>query len=199
MRWLFLLLATSVPFAALACATGDAPAPGNERVATTPATDGPKGDGAVARAPEPPMPGLPRYSVPVANSELSPWSFYAVERARGTIKNGTITLRYPFPSLLSGSNEEVTLTGAYVAGQTHVEVSAGALGRGTCDLADTVWTCHEQFPGLRVDAAAARQAMVAAGLDTVEIALRLEVTASFSVDPIGIFEMSANDIENKDE
>lgn len=147
----------------------------------------------------PARPDLPRYSVPVDSAELAPWSYYPVAAAGGSVKNGVITFHYPFPSFLTGTRELVTLEGPFVAGQTHVEVTAGALGHGTCDLAGGVWSCHEQLPGLTVNASLAGRTMRRAGLSRTEIGKRLEVTARFSVDPIGIFEMAADQIEFEDE
>jgi hypothetical protein len=196
MRALILLLATSLPFAAVGCAN-DSENPGG---VSADALRGDDGQGTLEAAITPPeMPDLPRYSVPVDSADLEPWSHYAVAAAGAKVKNGTITFHYPFPNFISGKQQFVELVGPFTAGQTHVDVSAGAMGTGTCDLADEIWSCHEHLPGMKVSATVARRAMTAAGMPAAQIAKRLQVTERFSVDPIGIFEMDACDVEVEDD
>ena len=153
--------------------------------------------GVVPLALPPAMPGLPRYNVPVEGA-LAPWSWYAVETARATVSGGTIEFHYPFPAFITGEEHYVKLTGAFTPGQTHVDVTAEGVGQGTCDLANGIWSCHEQLPGLSVDVGVAKSTMQAAGLSSAQIAKRLAVSARFSSDPIGIFEMADADVQYDD-
>lgn len=176
-------------FLGLSGCAHEATAPSDDAQSDLTSSSGPQA-AADDEVPPPAMPALPRYNVPVATGELAAWAWYPVEAAGAEVKNGSITFHYPFPKLITGEQQYVRLVGSFAPGQTHVEVTADELGHGTCDLADGVWSCHEELPGLRVDSEQARLNLQAAGLSAQQIAKRLAVTARFSVDPIGIFEMA---------
>lgn len=187
--------------AVFACANGPADSAAQANASSTPpAADAAAFDAAadVAADAAPPVPGVPRYSVPVTSKDLEPWSYYAVTGAHGEVRRGTLKLEYVFPVFLTGTPDVVVaLEGPYAPGATHVVVTAGPYGTGACDLVGDNWSCREELPGITVDVAAARAAMQAANLAPAEIERKLEVTESFSVDPIGIFEMRAADIDDR--
>jgi len=192
-----LLLACADP--QLAAHDADAAAaPGDGRAAADAGTEEAGSDPVPDAGATPPLP-LPRYSVPVDAPELRPYSFYPVASAKGVIRRGTLKLEYPFPEQLTGNAVLIDLEGPYAPGQTHVEVTAGAYGRGECDLVEAVWVCFEELPGVDVDPAAAEATMQAAGLGRAEIDFRLEITRRFSIDPIGIFEMDAASVAVRDD
>lgn len=184
---------------AVAACNDDEPAPnesGNPSSDADSTTDAETDPADASDAAVPAQPPLPRYSVPV-QGELAPYSFYPVSAAAGVIRRGTLKLEYPFPTTLSGTTAYIELEGPYQAGQTHVEVSAGIHGSGTCDLQNGVWICTESLPGIQVDREAAKNAMIRAGLSAAEVDLRLRVTDRFSIDPIGIFEIDASVVSDR--
>lgn len=144
----------------------------------------------------PALPALPRYHVPVDDApDLAPWSYYAVTgTADAEIRRGTLKVEYTFPDQLNGEPMLVHLEGPYQAGSRRVAVSAAPYGSGECTLDAEVWSCREVFDALPIDRAKARAAMEAAGLERSEIEQRLQVTDRFSVDPIGVYEFSAESV-----
>ena len=146
----------------------------------------------------PRKPGPPRYQVPVP-AELEPWSWYAVPHGETKIDRGRFKAEYKFPVLLNGTAVSIRLEGTYTAGATVIPVTIDPAGTGECTLNGAIWSCREEFTALPIDRDAARIALQEAGLSAFEVDQRMQVTDRFSVDPIGIYEFSADSVDIRDD
>ncbi|MDF2693622.1 MAG: hypothetical protein K0S65_2005 [Labilithrix sp.] len=133
------------------------------------------------------------YSVPVA-SDLGASATYPVTTSiLWTVEGETARLRYRLPAdLVGGERQGVSMTGSWNAEAGAYELS-GAVGTAKCRVDATLLHCEEQLPGIHVDLAAVQKRLAG----TPDEAARLEVSRRFSVDPIGILAVHANDVDDK--
>lgn len=86
------------------------------------------------------------YRVPT-DASLASAATFAMDTVDWTVVGDTVTLHYNLPDGLVGGKVPVTLSGAFPAGSTQIEL-AGPAGVGTCVATATSVTCHEVFGDL---------------------------------------------------
>ncbi len=120
------------------------------------------------------------YSVPVTDAALATAATFPVRVKFQQLRNGDTRLHYTLPAELVGREQSVDVTGS---GTT----LRGAAGTAECTTSDGAGTvCNERLPGVTVDMALVEATLKTKQPSAAELARGLKVSATFSIDPIGV-------------
>jgi len=127
------------------------------------------------------------YSVPVTDPALSDAASFPVDVKVQQTSTG-ISLHYDLPQELVGIplqsvKLDVSATGATL-------ILNGSAGQATCAQTSTALHCTESLPSALFDLSAVRESAQSQGLSQAAADKRAAVAALFSVDPIGILDVT---------
>ena len=132
--------------------------------------------------PEPREGGSATYEVPVTD-DLKPFATFSINDIRSTDTNGRVEIRDTLPMQLTGIKNEIVLTStAHTTNGTYTNFS-GPNGEANCNES----ACNVVYKNIKLDGAAVRQNFIAQGIGGLGLDKRMNVFASFSGDPAGIF------------
>ncbi len=118
-------------------------------------------------------------------------STYPVTDVSWHVEGDVARLDYTLPRLLVGSGLRVSFRGTVPPGGGAISL-VGAAGSASCVLrpsAEVMLRCDERFTGIRVDLDAVRREALRD--DPARVDARVEVSTRFSIEPIGVLEVSA--------
>jgi len=118
-----------------------------------------------------------------------PASEYAVTDVSWRIEGGRARLDYTLPRLLVGASQRVSLEGPATGGAMAL---SGSVGTASCTVQPSAGVglrCEERFPGLAVDLDGVRRE--AMRVDPANVQARVDVSTRFSIEPIGVLELSS--------
>ena len=121
------------------------------------------------------------YTVPMADPAASAVASFPVTVKVQQLRSGAVRMHYTLPAELVGVPQSVDFTGP-----ANGSVMTGSAGTAQCSSSPSETVCNERLPGTRVDTALVKTAVDSMTASAAEKALRLDVSAKFSIDPIGI-------------
>jgi hypothetical protein len=119
------------------------------------------------------------YSVPVRDAGLVSAATFPVKVKVQQLRNGDTRMHYTLPAELVGLAQSVDFTGS---GGT----LRGAAGTAACTADGAGTVCNERLPGVTVDMGLVEAALKAKQASVADLARGLDVSATFSIDPIGV-------------
>ena len=125
------------------------------------------------------------YTVPVS-AELIVYAKFELEGFKSQEGNGTVTVKYNIPNLLTGVDQQVEFNGKY-DDKAEVNVLTGKNGVLTCTKEENDKVeCRAEYKDLQKDSAKAEALIRKIATSPLEIQGRLSVMRAFSSDPVGI-------------